>query len=69
MTFRADMTPLEALQLALKREEAAEDFYQKAADSLKDESAVKMFRFLANEEKKHQRLIQDEIDKNFMKEM
>lgn len=69
MTFRPDMTPLEALQLALKREVAAEDFYQRAADTLKDESASQMFQFLAKEEKKHQQIIQDEIDKNFLKEM
>lgn len=63
------MNPLEALQLALKREQGAEEFYQGAARNVQDESARKMFEFLASEERKHQRLIQDEIDKNFLKEM
>ena len=63
------LTPLETLQMALKREVAAEDFYTNAAQSVGEESARKMFEFLAREERKHQRLIQDEIDKNFLKEM
>lgn len=63
------LNPLEALQLALKREEAAEDYYVKAAQSVQDGSARKMFEFLAGEERKHQRLILEEIDRNFLKEM
>lgn len=65
----ADLTPLEALRLALNREEAAEEFYVSTAKRVKDEGTRKMFTFLAGEERKHQRLIQDEIDKNFLKEM
>ena len=63
------MTPQEALQLALEREKDAEEFYLNTAKNLQDESSRKMFEFLAGEERKHQRIIQDEIDKNFMKEM
>ncbi len=63
------MTPQEALQLALEREKDAEEFYLNTAKSLQDESSRKMFEFLAGEERKHRRIIQDEIDKNFMKEM
>ena len=66
---QADLTPLEALQLALEREKGAEEFYLKVAARLTEESSRKMFEFLAGEERKHQRMIQDEIDKNFMKEM
>ena len=65
----ATMTPLEALQLALKREQGAEEFYLTTAKLFTDESSRQMFEFLAAEERKHQRLIQDEIDNNFMKEM
>jgi rubrerythrin len=61
--------PLEALQLALGREKAAENFYLQAAKDSSEDSARKMFEFLAGEERKHQRIIQDEIDKNFLKEM
>ena len=63
------VNPLEVLQLALKREVAAEEFYLNAARSAQDESARQMFEFLAGEERKHQRMIQEEIDKNFLKEM
>jgi rubrerythrin len=63
------LTPLEALHLALKREEGAEQFYLETAGRLEDDAARKMFEFLAGEERKHQQMIQDEIDKNFLKEM
>lgn len=69
MDIKPDMTPLEALRLALKREQDAEAFYHSIADNLKDEGTRKMFTFLLGEERKHQRIIQDEIDKNFLKEM
>ena len=65
----ATINPLEALQMALKREEDAEAFYKRIAENVPEESARKMFEFLAGEERKHQRLIQDQIDRNFMKEM
>jgi rubrerythrin len=65
----ASTNPLEALQMALKREVAAEEFYLNAAKKAEEASARKMFEFLAAEERKHQRIIQDEIDKNFLKEM
>ncbi len=65
----ASTNPLEALQMALKREVAAEEFYLNAAKSAEEASSRKMFEFLAAEERKHQRIIQDEIDKNFLKEM
>jgi rubrerythrin len=61
--------PLEALQMALKREKDAEAFYLQAAKTAEEEGARKMYEFLAGEERKHQRIIQDEIDKNFLKEM
>jgi rubrerythrin len=65
----ASTNPLEALQMALKREVQAEEFYLGAARAAVEEGARKMFEFLAAEERKHQRIIQDEIDKNFLKEM
>jgi rubrerythrin len=63
------LTPLEALHLAMQREKGAEDFYVNTARSMDDEGARKMFEFLAGEERKHQQMIQDAIDKNFLKEM
>jgi rubrerythrin len=63
------LTPLEALHLAMQREKGAEEFYVNTARSMEEASARKMFEFLAGEERKHQKMIQDEIDKNFLKEM
>ncbi|RJP73059.1 MAG: hypothetical protein C4524_15205 [Candidatus Zixiibacteriota bacterium] len=65
----ATLNPLEALQMALKREQGAEDFYLHAAAQVDDDATRKMFEFLAAEERKHQKMIQDEIDRNFLKEM
>jgi rubrerythrin len=61
-------TPYEALILALEKEKEAYALYKKAAEVVKDQSVKKMFDFLAKEEIKHQRLIQDEIDKGWMQE-
>ncbi len=69
MTDKAKLSPLEALRLALEREQAAEGDYLRLAQQVLDESTRQMFEFLAGEERKHQKLIQDEIDRNFLKEM
>lgn len=61
--------PLEAIRLAIKKEEEAHNFYAKAASITKDPGTRQMFEFLAREEKKHQELLEDKLDKNFLKEM
>lgn len=61
-------TPYEALTLALQKEKEAYALYKKAAEVVNDQSVKKMFEFLAKEEIKHQRLIEDEINKNWMQE-
>ncbi len=53
--------PVEALKLALEREVAAYNAYQKFANELKNPQAVEVFRFLSNEEAKHQKLIEGKI--------
>jgi len=56
-------TPGEALQLAMKREQAAHDFYMKCASVVGDPGVKKLFEFLAREETKHFDLIEKEYNR------
>jgi len=56
-------TPGEALQLAMKREKAANDFYMKCASTVGDPGVKKLFEFLAREESKHFELIEKEYNR------
>jgi rubrerythrin len=62
-------SPAEAARIALKQETRARMFYEECARVMTDPGARKMFEFLASEERKHEALIQKEIDNSFMKEM
>lgn len=66
-----DMTddPVEALQLAIKREEAAYEFYMKHARVFKNDATRKMFEALAAEEIKHKERLQAELDDHYLTEM
>jgi len=62
-------TPEEAVRLAIEREKAANEFYAKAAKIAKYPGTKQMFEFLAQEETKHLKLLQAELDKDYMQEM
>ncbi|NIO16861.1 MAG: hypothetical protein GTN70_07665 [Deltaproteobacteria bacterium] len=57
-----DYDPSAVLFDALEREKWAYKKYREAAERFEDESVKELFRFLAEEEKKHIQMIQDEID-------
>jgi rubrerythrin len=61
--------PLEAIKIAIRREQEAHDFYKEHADLFENEATKKMFMFLAVEEMKHKIKLQDELDKNYLYEM
>jgi len=61
--------PLDVIRMALGREKAAVRDYTEFANSAKDPSIREMFLFLAGEEKKHVKLLQDEIDREVNQEM
>lgn len=61
--------PIEALQMAIKREEAAHQFYMKHAQLFKNEATRRMFEALANEEIKHKERLQQELDDHYLTEM
>jgi rubrerythrin len=62
-------TPQEAVRLAIEREKTAYDFYSKAAKIVKYPGTKQMFEFLAQEETKHLKILQAELDKDYMQEM
>jgi len=61
--------PLEAIKIALQREQEAHDFYKNHANLFENEGTRTMFLFLAGEEMKHKQKLQDELDKNYLYEM
>lgn len=61
--------PIEALELAIKREEAAYEFYKKYAKVFKNEATREMFEALAAEEIKHKEKLQAELDDHYLTEM
>ena len=62
-------TPIEIIQLALGREKDAVRDYTEYAKTAAEPSIREMFLFLAAEEKKHVKLLQDEIEKEIYQEM
>jgi rubrerythrin len=53
------MTPVEALKLALTKEQSAIDLYERL--SRKYTAIKELLLFLLNQEQKHKKLIQDKI--------
>lgn len=61
--------PVEAIRLAIKREEAAYEFYMRHSKVFKNDATRKMFEALAAEEIKHKERLVAELDNNYMYEM
>ncbi len=61
--------PMDVIRLALEREKAAVQEYAQYAKTAEDPSIREMFLFLVEEEKKHVKLIQEEIEKEIYQEM
>ncbi len=62
-------SPMDAIRAALEREKQAVRIYTEYAGAASDAAVRKMFEYLAGEEKKHAKLLQDEIEKESLKEM
>jgi len=62
-------SPAEIIRMALEREKEAVVDYSEYAKSTSDPKVREMFRFLAEEEKKHVKLLQEEIEKEIYQEM
>lgn len=61
--------PLDVIRMALGREKAAVRDYTEFAKTAKEPSIREMFLFLAEEEKKHVKLLENEIDREVNQEM
>ena len=62
-------TPQEAIRVAIERERAAHEFYSKAAKIAKYPGTKEMFESLAKEELRHQRMLEEELNKDYYREM
>ena len=62
-------TPEEAIRIAIEREKAAHEFYSKAAKIAKYPGTKQMFESLAKEELRHRRMLEEELNKDYYKEM
>ncbi|HEU5360459.1 MAG TPA: ferritin family protein [Candidatus Deferrimicrobiaceae bacterium] len=61
--------PIDVIRMALEREKAAVRDYSEFAKAAKEPSIREMFLFLADEEKKHVKLLLEEIDREVYQEM
>ena len=62
-------TPQEAIRVAMEREKAAYEFYSKAAKIAKYPGTKEMFESLAKEELRHRRMLEEELNKDYYREM
>jgi len=63
------INPMDVMRMALDREKTAVRDYAEYAKTAEESSIREMFLFLAEEEKKHVKLLQDEIDREINREM
>ena len=61
--------PIDVIRMALERERMAVRQYTDFARTAREPSIREMFEFLAGEEKKHVRLLEEEIDREVNQEM
>jgi len=64
--FSPDMDYQEALTLAMKKEEKAHAFYAAWQNRCADAETAKLFEFLAGEEMKHKRKLEDVFDQDIL---
>lgn len=62
-------TPQEAIRMAMEREKGSHEFYIQAARIAKYPGTRQMFEFLAQEELKHRRILEEELNKDYLKEV
>ncbi len=62
-------TPQEAIRLAMEREKASYEFYTEAAKIAKYPGTKQMFESLAQEELKHRQILEEELNRDYMKEI
>ena len=58
-----EMGILEAIRVAIYNEQAAYDFYSGLVNTITNEAGKNKFKFLADDEKRHRRLLEDRFEK------
>lgn len=66
VAFKDDLTYQEALTIAMKKEEKAHDFYAAWKDKCAGEKTAQLFAYLANEESKHKRKLENLYDEEIL---
>lgn len=61
--------PIDVIRMALEREKQAVRDYTEFARTAREPSIREMFEFLAGEEKKHVKLLEEEIEREVNQEM
>ncbi len=69
MSEISKLRPVDAIRLALEEEKKAYQFYTAVAETAEYASTREMFLFLAEQELKHQRRLEEELSKDFYSEM
>ena len=59
----SEMSAIEALSVAIYNEQSAFDFYTKLSDTIKNKSGKEKFKFLAADERRHRKLLEDHYQK------
>jgi rubrerythrin len=67
--FDPTTTPEEAVRMAIEREKKAHEFYIQAAKTAKYPGTQQMFEELAKEELTHIQRLEDELNKEYMKDV
>jgi len=65
----ATTTPQEAIRTAIEREKGSHEFYIQAAKITKYPGTKQMFESLAKEELKHRQILEEELNKDYLKEI
>ena len=63
------LSPIDVIRMALEKEKEAVQEYSEFAKTAEEADIRDMFLFLVEEEKKHVKLLQDEIEKEVYQEM
>ncbi len=60
--YKAGMSYIDLLNVAMKREEQAFKFYNRLVDGVDNKELLKVFKILANEEAKHKNFLETQYD-------
>lgn len=66
---KVKMMPIDAVRIALQKEKETLEFYLNLYKDIEDTGTKEMLKFLAQEEVKHVKLLEEELDKEPYKEM